>query len=114
MFGAVCVMMLAVIRFPQPWAYQQVPQGLTTVALLLAGATHAVVLRAPFPRVVARAPLRSTVRAAEERPSNTDATEGVAAEWVEAKEAEALRKAWAAAPEGMGGTAMAPLRQPPS
>lgn len=25
MFGAICVMMLAVIRFPQPWAYQQVP-----------------------------------------------------------------------------------------
>merc|ERR1719473_1270533 len=25
MFGAVCVMMLAVIRFPQPWAYNQAP-----------------------------------------------------------------------------------------
>jgi hypothetical protein len=25
MFGAICVMMLAVIRFPQPWAYNQAP-----------------------------------------------------------------------------------------
>jgi hypothetical protein len=25
MFGAICVMMLAVIRFPQPWAYNQTP-----------------------------------------------------------------------------------------
>ena len=25
MFGAICVMMLAVIRFPQPWAYNQMP-----------------------------------------------------------------------------------------
>ena len=25
MFGAVCVMMLAVIRFPMPWAYNQAP-----------------------------------------------------------------------------------------
>ena len=23
--GAICVMMLAVIRFPQPWAYNQTP-----------------------------------------------------------------------------------------
>ena len=25
MFGAICVMMLAVIRFPEPWAYNQLP-----------------------------------------------------------------------------------------
>ena len=29
MFGAICVMMLAVIRFPQPWAYNQAPPKVT-------------------------------------------------------------------------------------